>query len=135
MPPQPQHAVTFQGWTNIAGKTYAIVLFPTVTERRKEVWAKLCKSNYQLRIEYELMNQDGSINLGFFEESGGNSPRNDTSIRFPVDEKTSMIRLLRAESQMFRYWDNLELPFPPPRPRWKFSVPRDGSSEWIKRSD
>jgi len=130
-PRQPEPTVLFRGWTNVAGKTHVVVLFPKLKEKSPKLWEKLCKSHYQLRVEFELMNKDGSSKRGFFEESGGNSPDIDTPLKFPVSEDTFRIRLISAESQMFRYWDDLDLPIPPPRPRWKFNLP----TEWQSRLD
>lgn len=121
---QPNLAVTFQGWTNVAGQTHALVSFPKVKERSAgtKLWDSLCKTHYQLRVDFESVAPDGLISSGIFEESGGNTRSVGTSIRFPG---TASLRLAGARSQLLRYWDNIELPIPPPRPQWVFAVPAE----------
>jgi hypothetical protein len=123
-------AVTFQGWTNVAGVKYAALLFPKVTRQLPGNWflRYATKWRYALRVEFSYVRNDGTASSGFFEDSGGPSPTTPTTLQVPIPESAAPVKITKAETTLHRYWDyafpfNLERRFRL-RPRtWVFSVP------------
>lgn len=129
VPKRPERglAVTFQGWTNVAGVKYAILLFPKVTGQLPGNWfvRYATKFRYAVRVEFSYIRNDGTGSSGFFEDSGGPSPTMPTTLQVPIPESAMSLKLTKAETTLHRYWDVFHLErFSRLRPRtWVFSVP------------
>ena len=123
--------IVFLGCTNVAGVQHGRVLFPEVEDRAAGggiaagFWNRLCKSGYPLNLKFEASNAAGNISLVDFTEYAGYVAGASNIIQFVLPQGTVSLRFVKADSQLQRYWDDVQLPFRPPQPSWEFQVPAE----------
>jgi hypothetical protein len=121
--PTVSPTLAFVGREESNGDSYAVFEFAPVKSSppsgRWYIW------RYALTVQYVYYLKDGSMRMCSFEDSGGPSPAGVTELKAPIPPDTVRIVVLSAYSSLFRYWDNIRLPFPPPTETWTFSAPKE----------
>ena len=107
---RPVANAAFKGWTIDRGTRHAIIEFPPASNSRLTKTYFL-RSFYCVQLDLSYILSDGhATNESLWLPVMG-SPREHTTVKIPVPDRATHLKVTRARTSIERRWDNLPLPF------------------------